>query len=238
MTIVDAIFILLFAGVLPVVSWKQYQDLLRKSPELIAANRRSYYKSTIFVQWILGFILIALWIFEDRSWNSLGFTSEVDWGFPVAILITVGSLAYFYHQLRGAENGDMHLITKLKAEFGDTLLLVPHNAGDLGPFYGLSITAGIIEEILFRGYFIWFFAQFLPLWAAAVTGIVLFALAHSYQGFKQFPMLLVISTVLMVVFLLSGSLWLPMFLHAIGDMIQGKLAYTIMKDDNTTLETA
>ena len=237
MTTPDALFLLLFAVIVPIYGLIQYRRLWKEEPEALAANRRSYYNSTIIFQWTMGLVLVALWIAKGRDWPALGFTSNIGDSFWIAMLIAAGTLGYFYFQLQKAKNGDAAVRNKIRRGFGDTDPILPHNRGDLQHFYGVSFTAGTIEEVVFRGYWIWLLSQFMPVWVAAAIGIIHFALVHSYQGARQLPALLTVSTALMIVFLLSGSLWLPMVLHIGIDVIQGHLAYEILSRDNFIEQT-
>ena len=47
---------------------------------------------------------------------------------------------------------------------------------------------------------------------------------------------ILVTAVFALLFLLTGSLWLPMILHAAVDILQGRAAYEIMRrSDNATL---
>jgi membrane protease YdiL (CAAX protease family) len=94
-------------------------------------------------------------------------------------------------------------------------------------YYGLSLTAGIVEEMLWRGFLILYLGQIVPVWAAAVASGVLFGLAHAYQGLASLPKLCAAGLLLSGLFLLSGSLWLPMVLHVIVDALQGRSAFDL-----------
>lgn len=235
-TIWDVLLGLIFVVIIPVSSYRNYQKLLRESRELIARNRRKYYWQTIIVQWGMCIALMVLWSVTARDWAALGFGLETGAGFWIGTAVTVAVLAYFYLQLRQTRRGDKTVKQSLYEQFGETIPVLPHNRGDLAHFDVLSFTAGIVEEILFRGFLIWGFASFMPLWVAAGVGIVLFGLAHSYQGWKQLPPLLLISAVLMGVFLISGSLWLPMLLHVVADLLQGRLALEVVSEGDMALE--
>ena len=92
----------------------------------------------------------------------------------------------------------------------------------------MSITAGIAEELVWRGFFIWYLSQFMPVWAAAVVSTVGFGVAHAYQGWQNVPKILLVGAVFALLFLMSGSLWLPMLFHAVVDISQGRLAYDVI----------
>ena len=66
------------------------------------------------------------------------------------------------------------------------------NGNELARFYGLSITAGIVEEVLWRGFLIWYLSQFMPVWGAALISTIGFGLAHAYQGLRQVPQITIV----------------------------------------------
>jgi len=53
--------------------------------------------------------------------------------------------------------------------------------------------------------------------------------SHSYQGLANIPRVAMIGAVFSGLYLLTGSLWLPIILHAAVDLLQGRLAYDVMR---------
>ena len=68
-------------------------------------------------------------------------------------------------------------------------------------------------------------ARHVPLWAAALFGVLAFGVAHAYQGLKQIPIVMVLGAAFTGVYLLTGSLWLAMLFHALVDILQGRTGY-------------
>lgn len=102
---------------------------------------------------------------------------------------------------------------------GDIGALLPRNRAELAYGAALSINAGIVEELLFR--------LALPTLVFAVTGnsvvaivvaIALFGSLHLYQGVAGVVGSTVIGTVLMAVFLATGSIVTAIALHALIDL--------------------
>lgn len=52
---------------------------------------------------------------------------------------------------------------------GDPDVLLPGNGNELGRFYGVSLSAGIVEEIVRRGFLIWYLTLFMPVWSVAFS---------------------------------------------------------------------
>ena len=107
--------------------------------------------------------------------------------------------------------------------------LLPHTRTEMIRFVLLSTTAGICEEILFRGFLLWYLSCLVPVVAAWLAGALLFGMAHAYQGSGGVLRTGLVGAGLVALYLLSGSLWLPMLLHAFVDVNSGLLAYAYLK---------
>ena len=69
----------------------------------------------------------------------------------------------------------------------------------------------------------------MPLWAAAIVSAIGFGLAHAYQGAANVPKITLVGAVFAVLYYITGSLWLPMILHAVFDMLQGRTVYELLR---------
>ena len=109
--------------------------------------------------------------------------------------------------------------------------LLPTSVGELRYFTVLSITAGVCEEVLFRGYLIWYLTVYVGLPAACVLSGVAFGLGHFYQGPRQAVKIIFLGFVFVLFYVGTATLWVPMALHALLDAAQGRLAYGLLKDE-------
>jgi len=85
----------------------------------------------------------------------------------------------------------------------------------------LSITAGICEETLFRSFLLQYLRADpwrLGLAGAIAVACLLFALGHLYQGIVAACGTGVLAVLFFILFLGSGSLLIPMLLHALADL--------------------
>jgi membrane protease YdiL (CAAX protease family) len=88
-------------------------------------------------------------------------------------------------------------------------------------FAVVSVTAGICEEVLYRGFLIRYLSDgpwHFGIWIALAIASISFGLGHGYQGLSGIIGTGVLGALIAVIFLATGSLWLPMALHAIIDL--------------------
>lgn len=96
-------------------------------------------------------------------------------------------------------------------------------------FSMVAVTAGICEEALFRGFLLWYLGSLVPLIPALVLGAVLFGMAHAYQGTKGVIQTGTVGLGLVLLYKISGSLWVPMVVHIFVDLNSGLLAYSFLR---------
>ncbi len=85
----------------------------------------------------------------------------------------------------------------------------------------IGLTAGICEEVLFRGFLLHYLHTSpwqLDLTLALLVSSLIFGLQHLYQGAKGVIATTLLGALFGLLFLLSGSLLLPMILHAALDL--------------------
>jgi membrane protease YdiL (CAAX protease family) len=88
-------------------------------------------------------------------------------------------------------------------------------------FAALSVTAGICEEILFRGFLLRYLHTSplqLGLGWAVLAAAVVFGTHHAYQGVRGFFSTSLGALIFTGILLLTGSLWTGMVCHAAADL--------------------
>lgn len=218
-------FDIAFLGVLfviqPLYSRRAWLKLQRAKAAGDYPDRIVVYRQTMLGQWAGFAVLMAGWWWLDRSWADLGIHDELGTGFLVVGLLglaTLGVLAFPALRLREAP---AEAKIAQRERLGDLEPFLPQDDRDLHSFFALSVTAGIVEELLYRGFVLWVLAQEMPLWAAVLLSCVAFGLAHSYQGVGGMLRTGLIGLLFAILFVASGSLWLPMLFHALFDIVQG-----------------
>lgn len=238
MTFVDHLFVIVLAVIHPIAGYLSFRRLLRRIEAGETIDRTKLYLATIAGHWTLFVLALALWFFAGRAWTVLGFGLTMDTWFMVGVALTIAAIVLLVMQIRQITTADADEVRGFRGRLGRLEIIIPRNGNELGRFYGLSLTAGIVEETLWRGFMIWYFSQFLPLWVAATISVIGFGLAHAYQGIENLPKITLVGAAFAGLYVLTGSLWLPMVLHAAVDIIQGRLAYEVIRrSDNETPPT-
>ncbi|MFZ2964813.1 MAG: CPBP family intramembrane glutamic endopeptidase [Rhodoglobus sp.] len=102
---------------------------------------------------------------------------------------------------------------------GDIHAMLPRNRPELGLGALLSVNAGIVEELVFRlGLPALLFGATGSALAAVFGSVLLFGALHAYQGVAGVVGTTLIGAVFMAAYLLSGSILVPIALHALFDV--------------------
>ena len=99
---------------------------------------------------------------------------------------------------------------------------MPLTGRDRGLWIGTSVAAGVFEEITWRGVQTTLLAALLGnAWLAALLSALMFAIAHATQNLRSMAFILLFSLVMSLLVAITGSLILPMLIHAAYDVIAG-----------------
>jgi uncharacterized protein len=102
-----------------------------------------------------------------------------------------------------------------------TLALLPRTRAERRLFTLVGVTAGVCEEWLYRGFFLAVVAALAggpPVAVLVVIAALAFGLAHAYQGLVGIVTTGLLGGIMAAVYLQTGSLLLPVLLHAVIDL--------------------
>jgi uncharacterized protein len=216
----DILLIFFVLGV--IVPWRgraKLQHLLAK-PYVEPAERLSLYRSTIAFQWLAT--AVAAW----RTWAHGFTTAQLGLATPARfrlVVITVFGAALIvtlqWLNLRRMGRSTSPLRRPLQA-LAERIL--PQSITELIPFVGLSVTAGLCEEFLYRGFAVAVLSRAgLPAGAVILLSSVIFGLAHLYQGRAGFVSTMVLGVLFGVSRVALGSLLPAMVWHTGVDLVAG-----------------
>lgn len=110
--------------------------------------------------------------------------------------------------------------------------LIPRTPSERIAFTGLSLSAGIAEEIVFRSFLIGTLARASGSVTLAVAlSIGAFALSHAYQGVLGVLRVALLGMVLTAPFILTGSVYPSMIAHTALDLLAGLVLADWLRSD-------
>ncbi|HEY0785378.1 MAG TPA: CPBP family intramembrane glutamic endopeptidase [Acidobacteriaceae bacterium] len=136
------------------------------------------------------------------------------WGHLVAGMLTLLALLV-------VGVGSSMLLSHLGIGMGPLQYVAPVNRAEAGAFLVLSLSAGFVEEFVFRGYLQRQLESLTAsLYAASFLQVAIFTAGHLYQGWARLPAVFLVGAVLTVTSKLRGSLVPGMVAHGLGDGLQ------------------
>ena len=230
LTIFDHLLVAILFLVLPVLSVTDFRKLKSQLDAGKPAARLLFYRSIIVWIWGLTLAVAALWLVHKRGLGQLGFGLETGTGFWIGLALTVVACGLFIMQAIALRRNPKKL-QALAKQFEPVKPLIPHTNQEAKEFVAVSITAGICEEILYRGYLMLYITSAIAIesmWPAALLSSLVFGLGHAYQGPKGVLRAGLFGLAMAGLYLLTGSIWLLIILHTLIDLVNGSLGRSVI----------
>jgi len=223
----DYAFAALFVLILPAYGLWEYRQLKRWIAEGLPEPRLKSYRLTMSVLWLLTITLMMVWTATARPWSVLGLELGVRWWIGVVIIVVMGGLTLKENRaiLRDPKKAE-----SMRARYEHLGDLLPSNDQEGTWWVALSMTAGVCEELLFRGFLIALVSSVLNIWWAVGISSVIFGLNHAYQGVGGIMKTAIFGLLMAGMYQLTGSLWTPIVVHALIDLNSGYLGRRLMGD--------
>jgi membrane protease YdiL (CAAX protease family) len=223
----DLGFVATFAGAWP--AYENFVRLPRVRAEIAAQGgprRVREYRITMAQQWTLVALAFVLMAVSGRSWDSVGLVwpSGAGLWWSSGALALIGVFLFVQHR---AATGSEAARAAVARQLVPLRWILPASPPELANFRALSVTAGVCEEILFRGYLMAFLSPLVGLGGAVAASSGLFGLAHAYQGVGGPIKAGVLGLIMAGMYLLTGSLLAPILVHALIDIGSGQIAAEI-----------
>lgn len=176
------------------------------------SDRETVYLSSAFSIWVLAALAMLAARFGDLSRTDL----RLDLPHPATLALASGLTI-----LAGLAIMAAGRLLRLR-ESPLVHFLIPRSGQEKIAFVGLSFSAGIAEELVFRSFLI---AALLrasgSLAVAATVSVVVFAAAHAYQGWSGTVRVALLGVILTIPFLVTGSVFPSIIAHTALDVLAG-----------------
>lgn len=228
----DHLLFVVFGILLPYIAVFHSQPELKKIVFDTAVKIQVYYSNSL-LQWIQVIAIGIVWYFNNRSYIDLGLgapqMTSIAW-----TLIIIFIIWYFLDTWWGLRNDST--VAATKEDWRKNIPFLPENWQELRHFFFIAFTAGVCEEIIFRGFCIQYFLAWnldnlLGTWLAILLPAFLFSVVHVYQGYLAVLKTLFMAILIGWVFVLTQSLWIPILLHFLVDVISGYVAMKVLEKE-------
>jgi uncharacterized protein len=231
----DIAFALLFAvGIAGAAGAYFDRRLKRRIAAGVPNARLNAYRRAAALQWALAAATVLLWWREARPWRALGLVPAMDWRFYVGLLIAGVTLGLVLRQNGAVRRAKPARLEGLAPRLESVEMIVPRTAAEYRWFMLLSVTAGVCEELLYRGFLTWLVAAYVGLVAAIVLVSIAFGLAHAYQGRKGIVKTGAVALVMSGIVVAGGWLVPAMVVHALIDVAGGVVGYAVLTRPRAT----
>jgi len=227
--VVVAVYLVLGEPVVGHVLHRRFEGRLRSDP----GARRSFYVRLLILEWGLALLVLVVWLAAPGvDAGQVGLRWPQEWPGPVTGVVVVLVLLFVVVSTRALRGGALLEVPgpgvrrpgegrHAEPPGHATLALLPRTSGERRLFTVVGVTAGVCEEWLYRGFFLAVVSAVaggLPTGILVLIAAVAFGLAHAYQGVAGVVTTGVLGGVMAAVYLQTGSLLLPVLLHAVIDL--------------------
>ncbi len=233
----DHVFAFAVFLIYPIYAKLTFQRTLDAIRDRGEPARISSYKQIISTWMGIAACVLVMWVLFDRDWADLGLLFPDAVPFVVGLAVSAIVISMVVIPMR-KQSQSATGARDFMNQVGEMLLFMPRTTAEESWFKAVSVNAGLVEELIFRGYLIWYLGHFVSPWWAAVVAVFLFGFGHIYQGLKMLPGILFISAVAVTLYVYTGSLLVPVLFHIFLDGLQGhyiariQRLHSIVEEDN------
>jgi membrane protease YdiL (CAAX protease family) len=182
-------------------------------------------------------LTLGVWRICGRPWETLGLGIPLSaagrYGLAFAGLLGLAAAMPIVFIDRFAKP---ERLARLRAQMR-RIRILPGSDVEFMLFAVVALVAGFWEELLYRGFLIWFLTPYASAAGAIYLSSAAFAIGHLYQGWRSIPRTGAIGLIFAAAYVLSGSLWWLMALHALVDLFGGCLAWRLTRRSAAAVAT-
>lgn len=227
--LVDHVFAFTIILLLPILSVWTYRAMmarLRADPSV----RWRAYLGLIVSQWSFTAILLGAWFAAGRDHTAIGFGLPLGVRSIIGLAFTMVIVAALALQAVAIRRGGDAARNSVYAQIADVQELLPRTPSEARWFRALAVTAGVCEEVMYRGFLIAYLAVLLGAWPAVAASSAMFGVAHAYQGRANALKGAGFGLLTGALYVGCGSLVWPMIIHAAIDLHGGALGRFALED--------
>ncbi len=201
------------------------------------AQKLALYWSNSFVLWVLAGATLLVWHLGDRTLNDLGLLAPPR---PIGLALTLGIVFLaLYANDTWLQLATPRRLADTRARWRRHTPFMPQNRREIGHSLVLVASAALCEEIVYRGFLIAYCGHFtgpslIGQCAAIALPAIVFGACHFYQGVRAVLKIVLLAGFFGAILMVTGSLWIPIVLHFIVDLVGSLLGPRLLEPDRPT----
>ncbi|MCE7990693.1 MAG: CPBP family intramembrane metalloprotease [Roseivirga sp.] len=221
------IFFALLAGVIfPLYAFataRKTQAYMHANPDKLIQT----YKSILVMQWGMCLPVVIMLSLKAGGLSSIGLHFFTD---PLSIAGLVATVILGAQLVKRLPYPEKRLI-KGKKKLKEVMFVLPKNKAEHQWSLGVSVTAGVCEEILFRGLFYELLLEHTTAIFAILIVNIMFGLGHAGTKFKNMLSTMGLGLLWSAIYYFTGSLWVPIAMHILVDVYSLTLGLKVYQYD-------
>lgn len=228
----DHLLAIIFGIILPLVTVSRTPNNFEELVFTPSTKNRLYLGNSLALG-IMALVIIIVWLWQQRPFAALGFqpmqASENRWiaWASIGLFIFIYTADVWYN-LSAAR------LMSTKERFALRTPFLPNSFKEFPVFLIMCLSAGIFEEIIFRGFLVSYMQVLLQQspnasGMAIVLPALVFSVAHYYQGWYAVLKIFVMAVLFGMMFLHSQSIYIAMLLHTLVDVAGGLMSIWLHK---------
>ncbi|QCR32493.1 CPBP family intramembrane glutamic endopeptidase [Lysinibacillus sp. SGAir0095] len=224
------IFTLLYEPIIGYFEYQKFKIAVREDGNV----RTKYYKKLIVDLWIPTISILLLVIVTEINLKDIGIAMPTINTGPQGSVVTYSILiiVFLYLLIVLYNCVGYHFSSKIRKKFiqaKESQLntvsfseIMPVTREEKHIWNYVSLTAGVTEEIIYRGFLIFAFSYLFPdlsIWLVLIFTSLLFGLAHTYQGFSGVIRTTVVGVLFACLYIGIGSILPLIVLHFLIDYV-------------------
>ncbi|MEK4146027.1 MULTISPECIES: CPBP family intramembrane glutamic endopeptidase [Robertmurraya] len=224
------LFAILYEPIIGYFAFKKFILDVRENQRV----RLKFYQQTMLGLWIPTIFIVLLALFTELSFQDIGLsfpTINTDSlgpfitysVFVLAILYLIGLLYYSIgYQLSEKIRAKLEEAKQKEWDNVGFSEILPITSKEKKRWNYVSLTAGITEEVIYRGFLIFAFSYLFPdfsIWFVLLLSSLLFGLAHTYQGVRGVLQTTMVGVFFSILYIGIGSILPLMLLHFLIDYV-------------------
>ena len=223
---------LVYVFVMAIWGFLDIKKIKNKIPAEI--NKVKNYKEGIIIGWIPVMVFIPICLYLNISLNDLGFRLikfNYNIWFTLITLVIFGSflvitlfqmISYLISEKKRDEIRNQLLKPDQKNHYNDIMadIAIPRTFKEKKYFFGVALTAGICEEIIFRGLLLLILQALFPnlsILFIIIIACVIFGIGHLYQGVTGIIKTTIGGAVFCCLYIVTNSLIIGIIGHYLMD---------------------